>query len=137
MIATTTTAILPTKRAFFSDAFLLIAPLYISSETAEAVTRSCESAVDIIAARIPQRKIPPMKMRMKLPSKIWRIVLINTVSLVVLSRVSFKKPLAKIPKNEAAPSERITQTIAMILDFLTSASDLIAMNLTRMCGIPK
>ena len=47
-----------TRRTVLSDAFLLIIPLKISWPIADDAERSWESAVDIDAARIAQRKIP-------------------------------------------------------------------------------
>ena len=85
MTATTTTAILPTSRELFSEASFLITPLYISSETAEAVTSSWLSAVDMIAARIPQRKMPPMKISTPLLEKISWIRRMKAVSLLPAS----------------------------------------------------
>ena len=42
----------------------------IRFDAEEAQTRSWESAVDIMAARIPQRNKPPIKIKTILPSKI-------------------------------------------------------------------
>ena len=103
-------------------------PLYISSETAEAVTSSWLSAVDMIAARIPHRNMPPMNTSTTLPSNICWMALMNTTSdLPEAMRSSLRKPLATRPKNEAAPSDRMTHTMAMMRDFLTSLSLLMAM----------
>ena len=61
----------------------------------------------------------------------------NTVSLAVESRFVVRYPLATSPIRQDAASEMITHTIAIFLDFLISESLFTAINLIRICGIPK
>ena len=47
-----------TQRSFFSEAFLSKSVLYISDENDDDDTRSCESAVDMIAASTAAKSTP-------------------------------------------------------------------------------
>ena len=114
---------------------------YKSSDAADAVTRSCESAVDIIAARIPQRKIPPINGSPRWLENSLLIISINTLSeedapfspSTVGSR--YARPI--IPIKHAAVRERISHTIAIALDFFNSFSLFTAMKRVRIWGIPQ
>ena len=68
--AITRTVIRLTFNTFLSSASGFRIFLKISFDAEEAQTRSWESAVDIMAARIPQRNKPPIKIKTMLPSKI-------------------------------------------------------------------
>ena len=101
-----------------------------SCEMEEAVTRSCESAVDIMAARTPHSRIPPIKSIIGFPLKISKIMEIKTRSLLSAPRFGRKaRPIT--PMTQAAPNDRITHVMAITLDFLTSRLFLIAIKRTR------
>ena len=115
-----------------SEAFFLMSGLYTSLENAEAATKSCESAVLIEAAKILQRKIPAIKAGNN-PLR----DSINTCSRSASERELFKYAFPMVPTMRATAMAIITQNIAILLDNFTSSLDRIAINLTRMWGIPK
>ena len=102
----------------------------------EAVTSSWESAVDMIAAKIPHNSRPPMK---GMPSRLVKtspIISINTFSglLMGLPRKN-ARPIA--PRKQAEDKEITTHAIATLRDLRTSSSFLIAIKRIRICGMPK
>ena len=138
---TAITVILATVRTSFESASFLTNWWYKSSDAADAVTRSCESAVDMIAARIPQRKIPPINGNARSVENSLLIISINTLSAEEApsspstAGSRYARPIT--PIKQAAVSERISHTIAITLDFFNSFSFFTAINRVRICGIPQ
>ena len=119
-----------------SSASFLSSPLKISSATLEALTNSWESAVDMIAARIPQRNNPAMNGARISTVNTFLIISINTFSLLPFTS-SGRYALPRVPINTANPRDNATQLMAVALDLVISFSSRTAINLTRMWGIPK
>ena len=115
-------------------------PLNKSFATEDDDTRSCESAVDMIAASIPQRSIPPINGRLISFMNNFLIISIYTFSFCDASverTVGNKYALPITPIIHATASDNNTQTIATFFDLASSFSSLTAMNRTNMCGIPQ
>ena len=92
-------------------------------------TSSCESAVDMIAARTAERKSPAIHGL----NWSWTSVR-NTVSGLASGSSMYAMPTS--PMRTAAPSEMITQVIAMRRATGISLAERMPMNRARMCGCP-
>ena len=109
--------------------------MYISSDTEDAVTKSCESAVDIIAARIPHRKIPATNGNAYCFVNKCVIILMNTFSAesapALPSTSGYRYALPTTPMMQAKVKDNATQTIAIPLDLFNSFWLFTAINLVR------
>ena len=99
---------------------------YISLDTDDAVTRSCELAVLMVAASMAMRSIPAIT-GLKRAS----IISMYTVS---PSARSGMNAFPTMPTHTAAVSVSTTHTIAILLEVFILSEFSIAMNLTRICG---
>lgn len=116
-----------------SVASLLIIPLKISRDSADEAMSRYESDELIVAARIPDM-ITPASSGGSSPVDI--TIKIFSAELLVRRAAGYNdlpiKPIAT-----AAKSEITHQTIAILLDFLSSEDFVIAINLKSTCGMPK
>ena len=120
----------------------------IFSETEDEAAISCESAVDIVDARIPAITSPAKRANKKLCSLIFCArTTIRVSALAELERLSLSirdvsaplcvSALPTTPRNTAIANEKTTHTEAILLESFNSEAFLIAMNLRSICGIPK
>ena len=110
----------------------------MSFENAEAETNSCESAVDMIAARTAEKKMPARMQSRMLFEKIVSIMTRKSFSGSSKEIPFFaRKMCPSKPIAVAAPNEMKTHVMAIRRDPLTSAGFSIDMKRTRMWGMPK
>ena len=109
--------------------------------TAEEVTRSWLSAVDIIAARIAERTTPASSAGSSDDDRNIKIFSESPIAWNCALRASFpgalRKDIPKMPTRTAAARVTKTQIVAIMRDFLIISLDFIAIKRTKMCGIPK
>ena len=132
--AITTIEIFETSKTCFSVASFLIRRLKMSVAKDDDATKSCESAVDIIAARIADNIMPATT-----GGKSFLTTSINTCSLSPStadgSRPRYAPPIT--PMRIAAAIVIATQTIAIVAAGLIVRLSLHAIKRTRICGIPQ
>ena len=139
IILITTTAILATSIERFASCFLKIIFPKISSDALDAAARSCESAVDMVAASMPA-SMSPATHAVNTPC-----VLSRSDILMIAVSGSSSTPidpfaviaLATNPMMIAANIAMKTHTLAILLETESFSSFSIAMNLRRIWGIPK
>ena len=114
----------------------------ISCDTEEEAARSCESAVDMVEAMMPER-IRPATSAGRNP-KVLRKCAISTMTVsealeVVSSPITpaFVMPRPITPIRMATLIAITTQMLAILRDSASLRSSSIAMKRSRICGIPK
>ncbi len=134
IIAITTTVALETHIISLLSAFLRTKPLKKFCDTLDDATSSCESEVDIVAARMPARITPANTNKIKLlpPS-----FCANTINIVSGSPIFLTTAAPIIPISKAENREMTTHTVAILREVFNSFSLRIAIKRSSTCGIPK
>ena len=125
--------ILAISIAVFSLVFILNTWLNRFSDTADDAARSCESAVDIVDARIPAMIRPPT-IAARGPAFARRLAITTiTVSGSARGSITLFFVIARptTPMNIATASEITTHTVATRLETLSFLLSFIAINLSR------
>ena len=133
---------LATRIRLFSLSFTWKKEVRISCDTELDAARSCESAVDIVEAMMPDR-IRPAISAGKNPKLLrrWAISMITVseepddVSSPITPALVMPSPIR--PIRIATPMAMTTQILAIRLESFSFRSSSIAMNRRRICGIPK
>ena len=121
------------------EVLILNRPPMMFSETPEEAVRSWLSAVLIVDARIPARITPAISANTAPFSASRLEILMMIVSLSARLSIAPLFVIARPTKpiNTATAREITTQTVATLLDVFNCLLSLIAINLRRICGIPK
>ena len=127
--------------SFFSGSFAWKHFTRISEVIEDDAQRSCESAVDIVDARIPESTTPAITAKMAPWLARRSDIFIITVSESEPESAGMQpSPLIASPTTPIQTDTAIeirTQTVATLLESESFFSSSIAMNLSRICGIPK
>ena len=141
IIEITITVALATTTFFFSESLIPNTPSNIFSVTLDEAAKSCESDVDMVDARIPARIIPATMAKIKpcllITVEIWTIIVSesNEPYAPKIPSVDILNPI--MPIKIAAAMEITTHVLAIRLDNLTFSGSSIAINLNKICGMPK
>ena len=112
-----------------------------SEETEEEAASNCESAVDMVEARIPAR-IVPARSAGSTPCWLIRSAILTMIVSEAEPSSGISSPAAvmaspMIPISTATAREMTTHPVATLLDSFNFSSSSMAIKRSRICGMPK